>query len=102
MVQNGTYPETCDIQYTNMTRVMVQPMGRPDGAVQLQADFLCKPFPPALGTVVEQRARQMADGKNPWFKLGLLLEREEANKLMRVLHTQVSVRRAKLTCHDLR
>lgn len=93
-VQGGAYPETCDIEYTNVTRVMVQPVGRPDGAVQLQADILCKPFPPALGPEVEQQARQQANGKNPWFKLGMLLETEEANKLMRVLQTHVSVPRA--------
>jgi hypothetical protein len=86
--------DTCDIEYTNMTRVMVQPVGRPDGAVQLQADILCQSFPPALGPVTEQQARQQANGKNPWFKLGMLLETEEANKLMRILQSHVSGRQA--------
>lgn len=90
------YPETCDIDYQDIKCVMVSVHSPRNGNAHLQADMQadvqCKQFPPALGPELADRAQEQArrDGSNVcWFKLGMLLTKQECARLVEVLQAQV-------------
>lgn len=91
------YPETCDIDYGNIKCVMVSvhnPRNGGEGRVRvdMQADVQCKHFPPALGPELEDRAvaQARAEGNVSWFKLGMLISKQECSRLVELLQAQVN------------
>jgi hypothetical protein len=90
--------ETCDVDYTNIKCVMVSVHNNAhngDGRlrVDMQADVQCKQFPPALGAELGDQAMAAAAMQGQavcWFKLGMLLSKQECSRLIEVLQAQVS------------
>jgi hypothetical protein len=87
------YNETCDIEYSNISKV-VMAQQRVNGQVALTADVQCKELPPSLpGTFAEQaQAAAEAVGLAPWFKLGVMMQMGEGNRLVQLLQGLVSAR----------
>jgi hypothetical protein len=56
---------------------------------QVQAGIQCQALPASLGPEVEQIAREMQGGASPYFRLGMLLEPGEADRLTQILRAQV-------------
>lgn len=57
--------------------------------LQVQVDVQCKAFPASLGEEVKQVARDMQGGTSPYFRLGMLMEPGEGDRLMHLLRAQV-------------
>lgn len=57
--------------------------------LQVQVDVQCKALPASLGQEVEQIARDMQGGTSPFFRLGMLMEPGEGDRLMHLLRAQV-------------
>lgn len=110
MQNDDPYTEVCDIDLSNISRVVVKLYPDPDsvkgdksseglnnssggkGSVHVQlraADVQCKKFPSSLGTEVADRAQACANGRAPWFKMGILLEQSQAKRLVAALTAQV-------------